>query len=216
MVPPDCSESTTNMTIILVRHGETDLNRARVLQPPDTPLSALGLAQADAVARFLARRQPAAVISSDLRRAWQTAAAIAALCEVPIKALETLQERNFGELRGLPYDSLGFDPLTMAQAPAGGESEETFNTRVEVAFAATVECRRSAGGPVVVVTHGLVLRAMFTRLGNLGSGNTASAHIGNTSVTILGDKAPHPVELFNSTDHLEMLLQGASKGLVGG
>jgi hypothetical protein len=42
------------MSIILVRHGETALNAARVMQPADTPLSDLGKAQVLAVARRLA------------------------------------------------------------------------------------------------------------------------------------------------------------------
>ena len=58
------------MAILLVRHGETALNAARVMQPADTPLSERGLAQARAVARRLAQRgRVAALLSSDLPRA---------------------------------------------------------------------------------------------------------------------------------------------------
>ena len=64
-------------SIILVRHGETALNAARVLQPAATPLGPRGFAQAEAVARRLAPMQPGAIVSSDLPRALQTAQAIA-------------------------------------------------------------------------------------------------------------------------------------------
>ena len=49
------------MTLLIIRHGETPLNVARVLQPADTPLSANGLAQAAALAqqaRDVAPRRP--------------------------------------------------------------------------------------------------------------------------------------------------------------
>ena len=42
------------MTILLIRHGETALNAARIVQPADTPLSERGIAQARALARRLA------------------------------------------------------------------------------------------------------------------------------------------------------------------
>ena len=61
------------MTLLFIRHGETALNAARVLQPAATPLSARGLAQAQAVAERLAAQRLAGVLSSDLPRALQTA-----------------------------------------------------------------------------------------------------------------------------------------------
>ena len=64
------------MAVVLVRHGETALNAARVLQPADTPLSARGVVQAQALARRLAATgRVAAIVSSDLPRAWRTAEA---------------------------------------------------------------------------------------------------------------------------------------------
>ena len=64
------------MAILLVRHGETALNAARVMQPPDTALSARGVAQAQALGRRLALRGGVgAILSSDLPRALDTAAA---------------------------------------------------------------------------------------------------------------------------------------------
>ncbi|MBC8056958.1 MAG: histidine phosphatase family protein, partial [Rhizobiales bacterium] len=41
------------MTLLLIRHGETALNVARVLQPAETPLSARGAAQAEALGQRL-------------------------------------------------------------------------------------------------------------------------------------------------------------------
>ena len=121
------------MSIVFVRHGETALNAARVLQPADTPLNSLGMAQADSVARRLARLGPAGIVSSDLPRAWVTAQVIGDACGRAVTPLPLLHERNFGELRGRPYDTLGFDPLASACAPPGGESNQAFMDRDEAA-----------------------------------------------------------------------------------
>jgi broad specificity phosphatase PhoE len=208
------------MSIILVRHGATALNLARVLQPPDTPLNAGGLAQAEAVARELAGLRPAALLSSDLPRALQTAQAIARATglafSTPESTTELLHERNFGELRGQAYDQLGFDPLTMARAPAGGESAEAFEHRVAVAFARVVQLRSALAGPLVVVTHGLVIRAMLAGPIGMAVERLAELHIGNTSVTVLAERPPHAVELLNSTRHLDAGIQDDVRGLVGG
>jgi broad specificity phosphatase PhoE len=204
------------MTIILVRHGVTELNRARILQPPDTPLGALGLAQAEAVARRLVSLRPAAVISSDLPRALVTAETIARFSGLAVETTELLQERNFGDLRGQAYDGLGFDPLTMAQAPAGGESAAAFESRVARAFALLVERRAALAGPLVVVTHGLVIRAVLAGPATLAAHRLDSAPIGNTAVTIVAAVPPHAVELLNSTIHLDGDFQNDPLGLAGG
>lgn len=118
------------MQIILVRHGETALNAARVLQPPDTPLSALGLQQAGAVARRLAGDGVAGIVSSDLARARQTAEAIAGRCQnLKVVLSPAFRERDFGDWRGLHYDSLPADALHTEAAPPGGESAADFAAR---------------------------------------------------------------------------------------
>ena len=64
--------------LVLVRHGQSELNAAgRLAGRLDTPLTELGVAQAKAMAASLADLgEPAAVISSPLQRARDTAAAI--------------------------------------------------------------------------------------------------------------------------------------------
>ena len=101
------------MTILLIRHGETALNVARALQPADTPLSARGIAQAEALARRLAAMNVCAIVTSDLPRARRTAQAIAAATGAAPEATPLLRERNFGDWRGKPYDGMATNPLTM-------------------------------------------------------------------------------------------------------
>ncbi len=169
--------------LLLVRHGETPLNAARVMQPPDTPLSSRGLQQAQAVACRLRNETLGELWSSDLPRAWQTAEAIARACGRPVLAQPRLHERNFGDLRGRPYDSLGFDPLAMLEAPPGGESVREFEARIDEAFDAAVSAAQTGGSTLVLVTHGLVIHSLLARRVALPPDTVLPARIANASVT---------------------------------
>lgn len=190
------------MRLLLVRHGETALNAARILQPSDTPLSDRGHAQAGALARRLAAEPIARLWSSDLPRAWQTAEPIARRCGVAIEPLPPLQERNFGDLRGRPYDTLGFDPLAMSEAPPGGESTAVFDTRVDAALAQALEAARGTDGSIVLVTHGLVIHSLLSRRLARAPGLALPPRIANTSVTVVEGGQMPLVTLIDCTAHL--------------
>ncbi len=204
------------MTLILIRHGETPLNATRTLQPPGTPLSERGIRQADAVARRLAGLGLAGIVSSDLPRARLTAQAISRACGLTMQSTPLLQERNFGDWRGRPYDALAVDPLTMDGAPPGGESAAAFHDRVAQAFAHALSLRSALGGDLAVVTHGLVIRAMLTRLARLPEGAADAMRCGNTSVSIVDAEPPHEVVLLDCTRHLDALTQHDAGSLSGG
>ena len=190
------------MRLLLVRHGETALNAARVLQPPDTPLSQRGQAQAGALAHRLAAEPIARLWSSDLPRAWQTAAPIARDCGVTVESLPLLQERHFGVLRGRPYDTLGFDPLAMHEAPPGGESTAAFDARVDLALAQALEAARHTEGSIVLITHGLVIHSLLSRRLARAPGLALPGRIANTSVTVVEGGAPPLATLIDCTAHL--------------
>src|SRR5262252_4823093 len=151
------------MTILLVRHGETDGNAARILQRPDVPLNARGLHQAEQLAQRLSDHGFVHILCSDLLRARMTAAPISARCGLAVEESPLLQERNFGDVRGMPYAALGEDPFGPDFAPSNGEDWPTFHARVAEAFAFIVSHRSAANGTLVVVTHGLVCRALVER-----------------------------------------------------
>jgi probable phosphoglycerate mutase len=204
------------MSILLIRHGETLLNASRTMQPSETPLGARGLAQARLLGRRLGKVGVAAILSSDLPRALQTANAIAAACGSTVELEPLLQERNFGDLRGRPYDGLGFDPLTMTEAPPGGESAADFRERVAHAFARIAERRSRLDGNLVVVSHGLVIGAMLEAHASLGDAMARPARMANTSVTILAPQPPHAVSLLDCVAHLAGPLADDPESLSGG
>ena len=204
------------MSLLLIRHGETALNVARVLQPADTPLSARGVKQAEALARRLATMGVTAIISSDLPRALRTAEAIAGATGARVETIALLQERSFGDWRGQPYDALGIDPLTMSDAPPGGESAAAFDQRVARAFAHIVQRRSAGSGPVAVVTHGLVIRAMLAAHVHLPAGLSLPTHLANTGLSLIDPQPPHPATLLNCTRHLEPAARDDPHALSGG
>jgi 2,3-bisphosphoglycerate-dependent phosphoglycerate mutase len=190
------------MTILIVRHGETDGNALRVLQRADVPLNARGMRQADLLARRLSAQKFVHILCSDMPRARMTAAPIAALSGFAIEENPLLQERNFGDLRGTPYDALTEDPFGPDFAPPNGEDWPRFHARVADAFAFIVRRRRSVSGTLVVVTHGLVCRALVDRHARLPDGVVAPERYDNTSITMLHEDTPHRVSLLNCTRHL--------------
>jgi broad specificity phosphatase PhoE len=205
------------MAVVLLRHGETALNAARVMQPAATPLNERGQAQARAVAQRLAGRGGiAAIVSSDLPRAWLTAEAVAAALALPIRPCALLQERNFGDLRGRPYDTLGFDPLVMQDAPPGGESAAAFVQRVQLAFDDMLRQHQGLDGDLLVVTHGLLIRMLLAGPLMLGADALGDLHLANTSLSIFDAAPPHALQLLNCTRHLDEAERDDARSLSGG
>jgi 2,3-bisphosphoglycerate-dependent phosphoglycerate mutase len=190
------------MTILLVRHGETAGNAARIVQRADVPLNERGVRQAEQLARRLFNHGFVHIICSDLLRARMTAAPLAARCGVAIEESPLLQERNFGDLRRVPYAELTENLFAPDFVPPNGEDWPTFHARVADAFDFIVSRRRSVNGTLVVLTHGLVCRALVERHALLPEGAAAPEHFDNTSVTVLHEDAPHAVSLINCTRHL--------------
>jgi 2,3-bisphosphoglycerate-dependent phosphoglycerate mutase len=190
------------MAILLVRHGETDGNAARILQRPEVPLNARGMRQAEQLAQRLLALGFAHVICSDLLRARMTAVPLAARKGMTIEESSLLQERNFGDLRGMPYAALPEDPFGPDVAPSNGEDWATFHARVAEAFAFVVRRRRGVNGNLVVITHGLVCRAVVERHTQVPTSFIVPERFDNTSITVLHEDAPHGVTLMNCTQHL--------------
>ncbi len=202
------------MNIILIRHGETPLNRARILQSHDTPLSDLGQEQARAMGERLKDEPISAILSSDMTRAAQTAQALSATTGIPVDHDSLLHERNFGDLRGQRFADLGFDPMAPDYAPPNGESWQVFHQRVARAFDLIVQTAQTHDQTLAVVSHGLVIREIVRR--HLKSHTEAPERLENTSVTIFGKQAPHPVTLLACAEHLQGLSEEPTKngGLV--
>jgi len=195
--------------ILLVRHGETPSNAARVVQTPDTPLSARGVEQARRLATRLASLSVARILASDLARAVQTAEPLRALTSTQLELEPLLQERNFGDVRGTPYSELGFDLFAPDFAPPGGESWEAFHRRVDVAWRRILEVAARTPGNLAVVTHGLVCYSLALHHLRLSAGATPDLRVPNTALAMIEPAPPFRVSLWGCTAHLEAAADGA-------
>src|SRR5919204_950818 len=153
-------------TLLLARHGETDWNRARRWQGhADRPLTDRGRAQAAALAERLADIALDAVYSSDLRRARDTAEAVAAIQGVDVVELAELREVNVGSWEGLTRDEAEARlPDGLRRWRAGGTGWDDGETYAEMSRRVLAAVERIAtdheGGRVLIVSHGGPIRAV--------------------------------------------------------
>jgi uncharacterized phosphatase len=149
--------------LYLVRHGETDWNRARRIQgATDIPLNDLGRRQAAEAGDLLARRRVDRVVASPLSRAAETGSIIAARLGLPAPELvAAVAERRYGDAEGLTGTEV--ERRFPAGTPVPGrEGRRELLARVLPALA---EIGRSVDdGLVVVATHGAVIRAVVTHV----------------------------------------------------
>ena len=167
--PPDFR----SRRVVLWRHGRTEWNYAGRFQgQEDIDLDETGREQAIRAARLLASLEPDAIVSSDLRRAQDTAAALAALVDLPVKLDPRLRETYAGEWQGLtgpeiaerfPADYAAWRAGDPELHVGGGESRKEVADRL----AAAVADAAAALGPgqlAALVTHGGAARLGMAKL----------------------------------------------------
>lgn len=148
-------------TLYLVRHGQSAGNaEGRFGGHSATPLSELGLHQARITAKALAKERINAIYSSDLKRAMQTAEALAGLTGLQINATDVFRERNIGVLEGLtfaeaekefPGDYKALVDRNVAHVITSGESYRQLVDRVSAAVDGILV--KHLGGKIVVFAH---------------------------------------------------------------
>lgn len=161
--------------VIIVRHGETFWNReARLQGHLDSPLTEEGIAQAQALGERLAREAFDFLYSSDLGRARDTAARIAARTGHPIGTDPRLRERHLGVMQSFTREEAervhpgvwaAYKASTADWQVPGGESAAQCFARNLAAFEDLVA--RHAGRRIVVVAHGGVLEGMYRHVQRL-------------------------------------------------
>jgi broad specificity phosphatase PhoE len=153
-------------TVYLARHGESDWNVERRWQGhADRPLTERGREQAARLAARLADVELDAIYASDLRRAWETAEAVARSRGIEVVRLPELREVDVGSWCGLTRDECAeLYPDAFARWQAGGsgwnngESYEDMGERIVAAIRRLAV--EHAGGTILVVSHGGPIRAV--------------------------------------------------------
>ena len=160
--------------VLLLRHGQSTWNAESRWQGwADAPLSDEGLAQAQAMGERLAAAEArfTQVVSSDLARSIDTARVVADTLGLGEVAVEPdLRERDVGDWSGRTTEEIDIIwPGAIAawragrlDRPPGGEHEPAFRARV---VRAVERLAAEPEGPILVITHGGVIRALARHLG---------------------------------------------------
>ena len=202
------------MRLILVRHGETVLNReGRILGHNEEPLTERGRGQAIAVAQALYPETPFTLYASPLSRALETAQIIAQKHQVDITPLEGLKEVDVGELDGMSIQEMRrsypeFARLWAQDAAAtpmpGGESPAHLQQRAWKAVVTILE--RNPTSTTVAVTHAFTIYTLLCKALGVPLNNFQRFHINvgsTTTLEIAEDKAT--LISFNDCCHLRSL-----------
>jgi broad specificity phosphatase PhoE len=171
------------MSIYLIRHGQTNGNRDRIVQTPDTPLSKLGHIQAQQLARRFESISVGKIICSDYIRTQQTAEPLRALKQATFTIQPLLRERSFGDLRGKAYDDIDADFFDEGYAPPNGETHAQFVERINLAWESVLTSYQNTQGSLIVMTHGLVLREFIKQHLIVDDGLSPLSDFQNTCIT---------------------------------
>ena len=198
-------------TLLLLRHGDTPLSGQRYSGRGDPELTEHGLAQARAAGRRLSKVDGvAAVVSSPLRRARATAAAVADAVGAGLVLDDGLVETDFGRWDGLSFAEVRerwpaehaawlADPAT---APPGGESVNQVARRVR-----RVRDRLLAAYPgrtLVVVSHVTPIKLLLCSALGAPASALFRIHLDTASLSTVDwyPDGPAVVRLLNDTGHL--------------
>jgi broad specificity phosphatase PhoE len=193
--------------ISFVRHGETAHNReGRFQGRADVELSARGLEQVARLATRLSTCEIAAVYSSPLARARQTAMAVAAVAGCEVEADDRLIELDYGEWDGRPLGDIDASEWAAWRAdpsfaPPGGESLVAVTARIE-SF-----CRERLANPavtVIAVSHVSPIKAAVCWALNVDERATWQMQLGLATITDIGARSDGSGYLssFNDAAHL--------------
>jgi glucosyl-3-phosphoglycerate phosphatase len=199
--------------LVLVRHGVTDWNREGRWQGRlDPPLSETGRREAALVAERIAADhdlRPARILSSTLARATVTAGVIGQAVGVEVEPEPRLMEIGAGEWEGRTHAELEATDgeryrlwrTTPGYGPPGGEPLTDASARVR---AILTEVQAGHAWPVLLVSHGGILRYLARNLLDLSPERAEALDIDNASVSSAArlDGGSWRVERWNDTLHL--------------
>jgi len=197
--------------LLLVRHGDTELNSAeRYWGSTDVKLSDAGFRQAERLRDRLATERIDAIYSSELRRASATAEIIASSHRLDVITCAELREMNFGKLEGLTFNEISrlypeVSELWLQRSPKlkypGGESIDEFNSRVNQ-FVDQLKTH-APQETILIVAHSGSLRSLMCHLLGIGSERRWQFRLDLASLTILETYPQGAIlSLLNDVSHL--------------
>jgi len=186
--------------VFLLRHGHVDTGgQKRYIGRTDLPLSPLGQDQAERLAEDLASSGADRIVSSDLRRAHETARIIASALDLNVHIEPSLREIDLGAWDGRTIEAVRReDPEAYRRRgedlagfqPPGGESFGDLSRRVAPAMK-----KLAAHGdePLIVVAHAGVNRVLLCRLLSIPLQKLFSFGQDCAAINIIDYGGPEPV-----------------------
>jgi broad specificity phosphatase PhoE len=160
--PRVSSAHGTVTTVYLIRHGRTDLNAGGQLRGRiDPQLDEVGRAEADRLAVLFTATRLAAVLTSPLQRAVQTATPLAASTNAPLEPVAAFVDRDYGPWNGRPRAEVEHRYGSLDNAP-GVEAQPSLERRVLAGLQAAAQ--QHAGRAVAIVAHDAVNRVLLARV----------------------------------------------------
>jgi 2,3-bisphosphoglycerate-dependent phosphoglycerate mutase len=184
---------TDTTRILAIRHGQTAWNAdSRIQGHTDIALDATGEWQAERLALALGDEDLDVLYSSDLARARQTAAPLAARKQLELRIDPGLRERSFGEFEGLSFKQIEQQWPEQAAAwrhrdpdfgARGGEVLRDFRERVVAAVTRLALAHR--GQSIALVTHGGVLDLLYREATRVALDAPRTWQLSNTGINRL-------------------------------
>jgi probable phosphoglycerate mutase len=155
-----------------LRHGETDYNAQGLSQGAlDISLNANGRAQAAAAGPLLAGRGIIGIISSPMVRTRETTDIVNQSLNLPVSFEPDLREVIFGGMEGKPLSPWFTSWMDGSYTPEGAESFAALTARIEAVLTRLL----ALPGPILIVAHGGVFRAMRGIMNLASEGLTPNA-----------------------------------------
>ncbi len=197
------------MKLILVRHGETIWNQEKKIQgSTDTALSEAGRAQAERLSLSLKNETFDAIVTSPLKRAYDTAQAIARYHDITPRVEKDLRELNAGAFEGLSFPEIKIrfpDFIDQWMLDRGsvvmpqGESLQGLQNRVWPVIQKIMATAQNA----LVVSHSFVIITILCKIQNLSLSQSSHLRLGVASKTCLEvNNGATTFLALNDTSHL--------------
>ncbi len=188
--------------LFLIRHGETDWNRAKRFQGrTDIPLNDLGREQALSLCPRMTELKIDLVVSSSLTRAYETALIAIQDIKLPIQKDDRLQETNIGEAEGLTYEEMtekwgaghierwrSYEERDLDFRYPNGESKRQMMVRVREAVLDIAQNNMNQN--IAVFAHGMVMRALTFAFHQGVEWDLTQFHNGSIHHFVWDDKRP--------------------------
>lgn len=198
--------------IYLIRHGETEWNKEGRSQgcSNDIPLSEVGIKQAEAIAERLKNENIDLFFSSSLRRAYQTANAIAFHHNKEVKMHKEFMEISFGAWEGLKFDEIKEkyidiyeiwrDTPHIAKVP-GAESILEIRERSMTKLMEILNIEKDKN--ILLVSHGITIKVLIASIMGIDLANLHKIRQDNTALNIFEyNNNNFYTHLINDTCHL--------------